>query len=167
MHPFLRLFRRLLPVAALCAVALPASAQDAAPDSFALLAPLKKLISAFNHQDPKLPPDVFAARSVIVDGLAPYSWSGPAAAATWYQRQIGSTPAEQQGFREAHERLAIADPRFIRTDADRVYFVIEGTLTYSRQEIEHRTIGLWTVTETKTGDHWLIESLSWGVLRAD
>jgi len=167
MIPSFRPFRLWRPLAGLLALALPAAAQDSASDTFALLVPFKKFLDAFNHQDPKLPADAFAARGTIVDSFAPYAWSGLGAAETWYERQVGVTAAEQKGFKAANEHLEIADPRFVRIDGTRAYFVIEATLSYANGDSGHRTIGLWTVSETKVGDHWLIENLSWGVLRAD
>ena len=165
MTTFFRAFRRYLPFAGLLVLALPASAEDAVPNNFALLDSLKKVVDAFNRQEMKLPADVFAAHCSITDVVSPYSWTGPGAAEAWYQRLVGATPAEQQQFRDAKKHLMLADPRYVRADGDHVYFVIEGTLSYADHDTGHRTIGLWTVTETRAGERWLIESLAWGILR--
>jgi hypothetical protein len=160
-----RAYGFLLPFGGLIALALPAAAEEAIPSNFALLDPLKKVVDAFNRQELTLPSGAFTANCSLSDVVSPYSWSGSGAAAAWYRRRVGTTAAEQQQFRDSNEHLKLGDPRYVRAEGDHVYFVIEGTLTYTDHEFRHGTIGLWTITETKIGDRWLIESCSWGVLR--
>lgn len=159
-------FLRALPAAAFSLLALAADA-DEIPSRFAIMAPVDAVVDAVNAHEAKLPDHTFATRCTIVDEFSPYLWFGAGAGTSWYSSLVGVTPAEQQHFQDLRAHFMIGDPRFLRADANHVYFVIEATLTSYDQGVRKRSIGQWTITEAQTGDHWLIDSMVWGTLRED
>jgi len=119
-----------------------------------------KALGGFNRKDSELYSNAFVADAVIVDGMAPYRWTGPNAQGRWF------ADAE----RWAHE-LGVADEsiaydKFIRADVvdAHAYVVLAATLSFAIRGQHARRLGILTFTLVKQGDEWKIESQAWGRL---
>ena len=121
---------------------------------------IDKALDGFNRKDSALYNSAFGADAVIVDGMAPYRWTGPNAQGRWF------ADAE----RWAHE-LGVADEsiaydKFIRADVvdAHAYVVLSATLSFAIKGQHARRLGILTFTLVKQGDEWKIESQAWGLL---
>ena len=131
----------------------------------ALLAEIKALIDAvlggFNRKDSVLYNSAFGENAVVIDGIAPYRWTGPNAQARWF------SDAEKwvHDFGVENEKIVcdrIVHAAVVGTHA---YVVLSATLTFNLKGGQSGIRpGILTFTFAKQGDTWKVESQAWGRL---
>jgi ketosteroid isomerase-like protein len=121
---------------------------------------IDKALGGFNRKDSALYNSAFSGDAVIVDGMAPYRWTGPNAQGRWF--------ADAEKW--AHE-LGVADEnitydRIVRADVvdTHAYVVLSAMLSFTIKSQHARRPGILTFTLAKQGDEWKIESQAWGRL---
>ena len=121
---------------------------------------IDKALGGFNRKDSTLYSSSFGADVVIVDGMAPYRWTGPNAQGRWL--------ADAEKW--AHE-LGVTDEnivydRIIRADVvdTHAYVVLSATLSFTIKGQQARRLGILTFTLAKQGDEWKIETQACGRL---
>lgn len=121
---------------------------------------IDKVLGGFNRKDSALYNSAFAQDAVIVDGMAPYRWTGQNAQGRWF--------ADAEKW--AHERGVadenIAYDRIVRADVvdTHAYVVLSATLSFTIKSQHARRLGILTFTFAKQGDEWKIEAQAWGLL---
>jgi ketosteroid isomerase-like protein len=138
--------------------AQPISTPTEAPAKIKVL--IDKALGGFNCKDSALYSSAFGADVVIVDGMAPYRWTGPNAQGRWF--------ADAEKW--AHD-VGVADEnitydRIVRADvADtHAYVVLSANLSFTLEGQRASRLGILTFTLAKQGDQWKIESQAWGRL---
>ena len=127
-------------------------------------AEIKSLIDAvlggFNSKDSALYNSAFGGDVVIIDGMAPYRWTGPKAQGRWF--------ADAEKW--AHE-LGVADEniaydRIVHAEVvdAHAYIVLSATLSFAFKGQRGSRRGILTFTFAKHGDEWKVESQAWGRL---
>ena len=121
---------------------------------------IDKALSGFNSKDSTLFISTFSSDAVIVDGMAPYRWTGPNAQGRWF--------ADAEKW--AHD-LGVADEnitydRVVRADVvdTHAYVVLSAKLSFTLSGQRASRLGILTFTLAKQGDEWKIESQAWGRL---
>jgi ketosteroid isomerase-like protein len=121
---------------------------------------IDKALSGFNSKDPALYNSTFGSDVVVVDGMAPYRWTGPNAQGRWF--------ADAEKW--AHD-LGVADEnitydRVVRADVvdTHAYVVLSAKLSFTISGQRASRLGILTFTLAKQGDEWKIESQAWGRL---
>ena len=114
-------------------------------------------INGFNTQNTELFLGVFGDTAIIIDGIAPYRWLNPNAAANWladvekWRENLGVSvraPVVQDGVLERRGLLCVRGP--------------SGTLTVT---IKGQTVvrtGTLAYTFSKHGQEWKIDAQAWG-----
>ena len=117
-------------------------------------------LGGFNSKDSAMYNSAFGADVVIVDGMAPYRWTGPNAQSRWF--------ADAEKW--AHD-LGVADEniaydRIVRADVvgTHAYVVLSATLSFTLKGQSGSRLGILTFTLAKQGAQWKIESQAWGRL---
>ena len=114
-------------------------------------------IKGFNAQDTELFLGVFADTAIIIDGIAPYRWLNPNAAANW----LADVEKWRQNLEVSHERLSY-EMGFWNVEDSYAYAVLAGTLTVTiRGQTVVRT-GTLAYTFSKHGSEWKIDAQAWG-----
>ena len=121
---------------------------------------IDKALRGFNSKDSALYCSAFAQDAVIVDGMAPYRWTGPNGPGRWF--------ADAEKW--AHD-LGVADEnigydRIIRADVidTHAYVVLSANLSFTLKGKRASRLGILTFTLEKQGDEWKIGSQAWGRL---
>jgi ketosteroid isomerase-like protein len=121
---------------------------------------IDKALDGFNSKDSAMYNSAFSGDVVIVDGMAPYRWTGSNAQARWF------SDAEKW----AHD-LGVADEniaydKIVRADAvgTHAYVVLSATLSFTLKGQSGSRLGILTFTLAKQGAEWKIESQAWGRL---
>jgi ketosteroid isomerase-like protein len=114
-------------------------------------------IDGFNNHDTELFLGVFGDTAIIIDGIAPYRWLNPNAAANW----LADVEKWREKFEVSHEHLSY-EMGFWNVEGSVAYAVIAGTLTVV---IKGQTIvrtGTLAYTFSKHGQEWKIDAQAWG-----
>ena len=130
-----------------------------------LPAEIKVLIDAvlggFNAMDSVRYSSAFSGDAVIIDGIAPYRWTGPNAPARWFSdgekwvHDFGVVNENIVCDRTVHASIA-------RTHA---YVVLSGSLSFNLKGGQSGSKpGILTFTFAKQGDKWKVESQTWSRL---
>jgi hypothetical protein len=117
-------------------------------------------LTAFNSKQGTLFESVFGGEVVIVDGMAPYRWTGPNAQGHWFadaERWAHELGVANENI--AYERIAHAE--IVGTHA---YVVLSATLSFTLRGKRGSRSGILTYTLAKHGQEWKIESQAWGRL---
>lgn len=128
-------------------------------------AEIKALIDAvlggFNNKDSALYNSAFSGDAVVIDGIAPYRWTGPNAQARWFsdaEKWVHDFGVENETL--VYDRIVHA--AVVGTHA---YVVLSATLLFSLKGGQSGSRpGILTFTFAKQGDQWKIESQAWGRL---
>jgi hypothetical protein len=114
-------------------------------------------INGFNTRNTKLFLSVFADTAIIIDGIAPYRWLNPNAAANWL--------ADVEKWREnrgvSHEHLSY-EMGFWNVEGSYAYAMVAGTLKVT---IKGQTVvrtGTLAYTFSKHHQVWMIDAQAWG-----
>lgn len=121
---------------------------------------IDKVLAGFNNKDSALYTSAFSGDAVVIDGIAPYRWSGPNAPTRWF------ADAEKwaHDFGVENETIAydkIAHAAVVGTHA---YVVLSATLSFKLKGQSGNRHGILTFTLAKQGDKWKVESQAWGRL---
>jgi len=138
--------------------AQPISTPTEAPAEIQAL--IDNALGGFNRKNSAQYNSAFGADVVIVDGMAPYRWTGPNAQSRWF--------ADAEKW--AHD-LGVADEniaydRIVRTDVvdTHAYVVLSANLSFTLKGQRANRLGILTFTLAKQADEWKIESQAWGRL---
>ena len=126
-----------------------------------IVALIDTVFTAFNSKNATLLNSVYGANVVIVDGFAPYRWSGPQALAEWWAD--AQTWAEAGGVESEH--FAHKGILAWGVSGDRAYASISATLTITlgNGKLIIRP-GILTYTFARQSDVWRAEGHTWGRL---
>lgn len=114
-------------------------------------------ISGFNTQDTGLFLSVFGDTAIIIDGIAPYRWLNPNAAANW----LADVARWREGLEVSHEHLSY-EMGFWNIEGSYAYAVIAGTLTITLKGQPIVRTGTLSYTFSKHGQEWKIDAQAWG-----
>ncbi|PWT94595.1 MAG: hypothetical protein C5B55_02390 [Blastocatellia bacterium] len=132
---------------------------DRPPDE--IIALIDTVFTAYNSKNLALISGVYGNEVVIVDGFAPFRWSGPNALNNWW------TDAERwlQAGGVEHEHLANEGVKAWGLSGDRAYASISAILTITLKKGEQIIRpGTLTYSFAKTGEGWKAEGHTWGRL---
>lgn len=126
---------------------------------------IKTLIDAvlggFNSKDSALYTSAFSGDAVVIDGIAPYRWTGPNAPARWFsdgEKWLHDFGVENEMI--LCDRIAHA-----AVSGTHAYVALSATLSFSLKGGQSGSRpGTLTFTFAKQGDEWKVESQAWGRL---
>src|ERR1022692_2538565 len=130
----------------------------AATPTAEVLVPVRAFIDGFNKGDMK----AAAAQTspdgmLIIDDIAPFSWSGPKAFDTWgnalddSDKAAGNTGAQ----------LADGKPVHVEISSDRAYVVVPAVYTFKQKDVAMRETAQMAITLQKGKTGWLISGFAW------
>jgi len=122
---------------------------------------IDKVLHGFNNKDSALYNSAFGADAVVIDGIAPYRWTGSNAQARWF------SDAEKwlHDFGVEQETLVIDKIVHSAVVGTSAYVVISATLFLKLKGGQSGSRpGILTFTLAKQGDEWKIGSQAWGRL---
>jgi ketosteroid isomerase-like protein len=114
-------------------------------------------IKGFNSQNTELFSSVFGDTAIIIDGIAPYRWMNPNAAANW----LADVEKWRQKFGVSYEHLSY-EMGFWNVEGSYAYAVIAGTLTVTIKGQNAVRAGTLAYTFSKHGEEWKIDAQAWG-----
>ena len=114
-------------------------------------------IQGFNTQDDELFLSVFGDTAIIIDGIAPYRWLNPNAAANW----LADVEKWRQDLGVTHEHLSY-ELGFWNVEGSSAYVVLSGTLTVTMTERTVTRTGTLAYTLANRNGVWKIEAQAWG-----
>lgn len=119
------------------------------------------VLGAFNNKNSKLFSDSFGGEVAIIDGFAPFRWTGPNAQARWWAE--AERWAEELGV--ASEHISVEKTLHCQVVGSRAYAVLSATLTIGLKKGESIIRpGILIYTLIKLGGEWKAESQTWGRL---
>lgn len=119
------------------------------------------VLGGFNNKDSVLYNSAFGKDAVVIDGIAPYRWTGPNAQARWF------SDAEKWVHDFGVENETIVCDRIVHASAGEThaYVVLSATLFFSLNGGQSGSKpGILIFTFAKQGDKWKVESQAWGRL---
>ncbi|MGH7845570.1 MAG: YybH family protein [Candidatus Binatia bacterium] len=126
-----------------------------------LKAQIDTVFKAFNSKNSTLFNSVYGGDLVVIDGFAPFRWTGPNALIQWWAD--AEKWAEDLGVEK--EELAFNGILAWGLKGNRAYASISATLTITLKKGESITRpGTLTYTFVKLGDVWKAEGHAWGRL---
>ena len=136
--------------------ALPISVPHEPPNEIKAL--VDKALDGFNRKDSVLYNSCFGGDVVILDGMAPYRWTGPNAQGRWF------ADAEKWAHDLDVAEEIITYDRIVRADVvdTHAYVVLSAKLSFTLMGQRASRLGILTFTLAKQGDEWKIESQAWG-----
>jgi len=126
-----------------------------------LKAAIETVLGGFNSKDAVLYNSAFSGDAIVIDGIAPYRWTGPNAPARWF------SDAEKWVHDFGVENEKIACDRIVHSavTGSHAYIVLSATLSFSLKGGQTGSRqGILTFTFGKQGGKWKFESQSWGRL---
>ena len=114
-------------------------------------------INGFNTHNAELFLGVFGDSAIIIDGIAPYRWLNPNAAANW----LADVEKWRENLGVSQEHLSY-EMGFWNVEGSFAYAVIVGTLSVT---IKGQTVvrtGTLAYTFSKHGPEWKIDAQAWG-----
>jgi len=132
---------------------------DQAPEE--IMALIDTVFKAYNAKDRALMSSLYGDEVAIVDGFAPFRWSGPDAFNNWW---AGAEKLLQAGGVES-EHLANQRIKAWGLSGNRAYAAISAVLTLTLKKGEQIIRpGTLTYTFAITGTGWKAEGHTWGRL---
>ena len=114
-------------------------------------------INGFNTQDNDLFLSVFGDTAIIIDGIAPYRWLNPNAAANW----LADAEKWRDDLGVTHEHLSY-EMGFWNVEGSSAYAVVSGTLTVTIKGQSVVRTGTLAYTFRNGDGAWRIEAQAWG-----
>jgi ketosteroid isomerase-like protein len=114
-------------------------------------------IRGFNTQDTELFVSVFAPTAVIIDGIAPFRWLNPNAAANW----LADVKKWRENLGVTYEHLDY-QLGFCTVEGSSAYAVISGTLTLTMHGEPVVRTGTLAYTFANRDGSWKIGAQAWG-----
>jgi len=119
------------------------------------------VLGAFNSKNSKLFNDSFGGEVAIIDGFAPFRWTGPNAQARWWAE--AERWGEELGV--ASEHISVEKTLHCQVVGTRAYAVLSATLTIGLKKGESIIRpGILIYTLIKLGGEWKAELQTWGRL---
>ena len=122
---------------------------------------IDRVLGGFNGKDSVLYNSAFGRDAVVIDGIAPYRWTGPNAQARWF------SDAEKWVHDFGVENETIKCDRIVHAAVSgaHAYVVLSATLSFRLKGGQSGSRpGTLTFTFAKQGDEWKVESQAWGRL---
>ena len=122
---------------------------------------IDKVLGGFNNKDSVLYNSAFSRDAIVIDGIAPYRWTGLNAPARWF------SDAEMWVHEFGVENENIACDRVVHAAVvgTHAYVVLAATLSFNLKGGQTgRRPGILTFTFGKEGEKWKVESQAWGRL---
>ena len=121
---------------------------------------IDNLVGGFNNKDSTLYSSAFGGDVVVIDGMAPYRWTGPNAQGRWF------ADAEKWAHDLGVTDENIAYDKVVRADVvgTHAYVVLSANLSFTLKGQRASRLGLLTFTFAKQAGEWKIESQAWGRL---
>lgn len=118
------------------------------------------VLGGFNSKDSVLYNSAFSGDAVVIDGIAPYRWTGPNAQARWF------SDAEKWVHDFGVENERIVSDRIVHAAVagTHAYVVLSATLFFTLKGQNGSRPGILTFTFAKQGNTWKVESQAWGRL---
>lgn len=117
-------------------------------------------ITSFNEKDAARYSSAFIGDAVVVDGMAPYRWTGPNSPGRWF--------ADAEKW--AHE-LGVSDDllefeKIVHAEVvgARAYVALSATLSFKLKGKSGTRPGVLTFTLANEGGVWKIDAQTWGRL---
>ena len=117
---------------------------------------IDNLINGFNTQNTELFLSVFGDTAIIIDGIAPYRWLNPNAAANW----LADVEKWRENLGVSHERLSY-EMGFWNVEGSHAYAVVRESCG-NDQRPNRRSTGTLAFTFSKHGREWKIDAQAWG-----
>ncbi len=114
-------------------------------------------INGFNTHNAELFLGVFGDSAIIIDGIAPYRWLNPNAAAKW----LADVEKWRENLGVSQERLSY-EMGFWNVEGSFAYAVIAGTLSVTIKDQTVVRTGTLAYTFSKHGQEWKIDAQAWG-----
>lgn len=118
---------------------------------------IEKHIDGFNTHNTELFLSIFGDTAIIVDGIAPYRWLNPNAAANW----LVDVEKWRENLGVSNEHLSY-EIGFWNVEGSYAYAVLAGSLAVT---IKGQTVvrtGTLAYTFSKHGQEWKIDAQAWG-----
>ena len=122
---------------------------------------IETVLGGFNNKDSVLYSSAFGRDVVVIDGIAPYRWTGPDAQNRWF------SDAEKwvQDFGVESENIAYDKIFHSAVVGTHAYVALSATLSFILKGGQNGTRpGILTFTFARQGDIWKVESQAWGRL---
>ena len=122
---------------------------------------IDRVLGGFNTKDSRLYNSAFGGDAVVVDGIAPYRWTGPNAQARWF------SDAEKwvDDYGVESETISSNGIFYAAVTGPHAYVVLSATLAFSLKGGQSgNRHGILTFTFAKQGNEWKVESQVWGRL---
>lgn len=123
----------------------------------AVEATIRQFADAFNKGDMKAAKALHVAAPVIVDEVAPYSWSGPKAFDGW-GADLGKAEAAEG---KSGGKVTIGAPTRENIMGDHAYVIAPATYTFQQKGQTMRENSQITMVLTKDASGWKIASWTW------
>jgi ketosteroid isomerase-like protein len=122
---------------------------------------IDRVLGGFNTKDATLYNSAFGGDVVVIDGIAPYRWTGPNAQARWFsdaEKWVHDSGVES-------ETISSNGIFYAAVVGPNAYVVLSATLSFSFKGGQSGSRhGILTFTFAKQGDKWKVESQTWGRL---
>ncbi len=128
------------------------------PDEITTL--IDTALGGFNSKDAARYSSAFGGEVVVVDGMAPYRWTGPNAQGRWFAD--AEKWAHELGV--AGEKITTEKVVHSEVVGAHAYVVLSATLSFQFNGQPASRNGVLTFTFARKGDDWKIESQAWGRL---
>ena len=122
---------------------------------------IDRLLGGFNNKDLEMYNSAFSRDAIVIDGIAPYRWTGPNAPARWF------SDAEKwlHDFGVENENLVCDKVVHAAVVGTYAYVVISATLHLKLKGGQSGSRpGILALTFAKQGDEWKVGSQAWGRL---
>jgi len=120
-------------------------------------ATIRQFADAFNKGDMKTAKALHVAAPIIVDEIAPYSWSGPKAFDSW-GADLGKAEAAEG---KSGGKVTIGAPTRENIAGDHAYVVAPTTYTFLQKGQTMRETSQITMVLAKDASGWKIASWTW------
>jgi ketosteroid isomerase-like protein len=134
----------------------------AAGPNQAIMVPVTGAVAAVNADDAAKLNAYFMPTAMVVDEIAPFTWSGPHAAAAWLH-DLDRLDA-QAGITSLHATLG--DVTHFDVTGDHAYVVAPLNISWLSKGKLQRESGLWVFTLYHEGPTWKIATVSWATQRS-
>ena len=119
------------------------------------------VLSGFNSKDSARYTSAFGGDAIVIDGIAPYRWTGPNAPGRWF------SDAEKwvHEFGVENETIVCDQIFHAAVVGSNAYVVLSATLSFTLKAGQSGSRPrILTFTFAKQGDEWKVQSQAWGRL---
>jgi ketosteroid isomerase-like protein len=145
------------PLFAVAAATVLFTASAAWANDAAVEAPIHQMEAAFNKGDIAAAKATHVAAPTIVDNLAPFAWTGPAAFDSW----VGDLVKSEAALGKSGGAVWFGDAVQELVSGDVAYVVVPCTYTFKQKGQTLRETGLATFGLVREAGGWKIRSWTW------